>query len=1115
VEVSTNWSRLRERASRPAEGRVGLWAWLKEKLDLAQYRPRAIEDAMVSRLTGREGEYYVIKNPTERTYHRLSDRDYFLWQRMDGTRSVKDLVVAYFLEYGSFAFARVAMLVAGLKAGFLLSERPINVYRSAREQLQRRRPGHWLDRLWKAFLQKEMAINGLDRFVGHVYRWGGKLLFTWPAQILFVVISAVGIYLFVRIFQSGTYSLVTTAGSYWLGVAALIIANLVSVFLHEMSHALTVKHYGREVRRGGFMLYFGTPAFFVDTTDIWMEGKRARLAVTWAGPYSGLVLSGLACIAMTVWPDFLLNSVLFKFVFLTNISVLFNLNPLLELDGYYLLMDWLEIPMLRRRSLAFIRTGLWRKLKTLWTARNQKRMGWAAFSREERLFAAFGLLSGAWTAYALYAAANFWQQRLAEGLRSLWVRGGSATQRLLAVGVVLLSLPFVLTLGLSLLRQVRNLLAWVARRGLFDNQWTVAGLLLIVVLGLTLAPARLNYPWLPTVLVLLSLASSCALAALSARNYRGSRLAAFFSWLAGTALALLLMRAVLAAAGPAALQPGVVRIVTLALGHMAYASLLVAGSILFASTDLKELQRLEKGLLGGGLLVVYVLVLWLCAGRPLAGLPPLDAALAAAGSVAPVLVLVLLVPALVSFWRTGLGAAWSGLGLAWIVLAAVTILGGSALPGYLLLAAALFLHVLGYLRMALPSKQPVAQADLSDQNRLQRAFGWTAAVAVAQLRQIGGERAMQALAERFNNYALAAGWPVSLVKGEVRDAIPAGQSLIERGETYGAALTLLLDLIAKEIGEKLTVRALQGGYDGLPWEEREIGNQYLFRDVKRAESLSAEFRATRQEYRNLLGRMPLFATMDDQEIGLLISRLQVEAYAPGQRIIRQGQPGDRFYMVRRGHVEVSQRDANGVTRVVNQLDRGDTFGEVALLRDEPRNATCRATVPTELLSLSRSDFDQLVKSRFVLRQKLDLSLARAELLRRVPLFDELDGSQIQAVAAQLQEEAFAAGDVIIRQGEIGEKFYVIESGRLAVTTTQDGQEKAVTERGPGEYVGEIALLLQVPRTATVKALTAAQLLSLRRDDFERLVAAHLRASRGLERETSRRMMDLQRAVPAG
>jgi putative peptide zinc metalloprotease protein len=79
-----------------------------------------------------------------------------------------------------------------------------------------------------------------------------------------------------------------------------------------MGHALTVKHFGREVPKGGVMLYFGMPAAFVETTDIWLEPKRARLAVTWNGPYTGLIIGGLAAIFIYLYPSASINSFLFK-----------------------------------------------------------------------------------------------------------------------------------------------------------------------------------------------------------------------------------------------------------------------------------------------------------------------------------------------------------------------------------------------------------------------------------------------------------------------------------------------------------------------------------------------------------------------------------------------------------------------------------------------------------------------------------------------------------------------------------------------------------------------------------------------------------------------------------
>jgi putative peptide zinc metalloprotease protein len=87
------------------------------------------------------------------------------------------------------------------------------------------------------------------------------------------------------------------------------------------------------------------------------------------------------------------QGVLFQFAVLTYMTSFMNLNPLLKLDGYYILMDWLEIPRLREKSLVFVQGPLWKKLRTR-----------EALTREERIFAIFGVLSAAWTIIALALA---------------------------------------------------------------------------------------------------------------------------------------------------------------------------------------------------------------------------------------------------------------------------------------------------------------------------------------------------------------------------------------------------------------------------------------------------------------------------------------------------------------------------------------------------------------------------------------------------------------------------------------------------------------------------------------------------------------------------------------
>jgi ATP-binding cassette subfamily B protein len=113
---------------------------------------------------------------------------------------------------------------------------------------------------------------------------------------------------------------------------------------------------------------------------------------------------------------------------------------------------------------------------------------------------------------------------------------------------------------------------------------------------------------------------------------------------------------------------------------------------------------------------------------------------------------------------------------------------------------------------------------------------------------------------------------------------------------------------------------------------------------------------------------------------------------------------------------------------------------------------------------------------------------QASRLQRVPLFADLPPETLAAVSSRLEMERFADGDTIIRQGDIGDKLYLIDRGQVEVlahdSTTDDHPLNTLHE---GDYFGEIALLLDVPRTATVRALGAVQLLALTKADFRTLV----------------------------
>jgi CRP-like cAMP-binding protein len=108
------------------------------------------------------------------------------------------------------------------------------------------------------------------------------------------------------------------------------------------------------------------------------------------------------------------------------------------------------------------------------------------------------------------------------------------------------------------------------------------------------------------------------------------------------------------------------------------------------------------------------------------------------------------------------------------------------------------------------------------------------------------------------------------------------------------------------------------------------------------------------------------------------------------------------------------------------------------------------------------------------------------LLREIPFFAPLPAPAMERVMADLIAREAAAGDLLIREGDPGDRFYVIVDGEVAIT--RRGQQ--VSEQGPGAYVGEIALLRDVPRTATVTAKTPLRLLALEREPFLLVVTGH-------------------------
>ncbi|HTE85863.1 MAG TPA: cyclic nucleotide-binding domain-containing protein [Dehalococcoidia bacterium] len=409
-----------------------LWDRLREAVDLNACRPCLRERIAWKELTTTHGEKYVIiQNPDTATYLRLPSEDFYVFQLMDGSRTVQQIVVEYMLKFNRFALQHIIELVQDLRYGEFLTDRPYYTYRQVRQLARRRSFGAIVDDVLKLYLNREFPIKGVDDVFNKLYRGGAWLLLTLPGLILLAAIALLGVPLLGWDLHTAHISL--TDRDFLARYALLGYLSLLAIaIIHELGHAFSVKSYGRVVRGGGIGLFYGSPCLYVDTQDMWMAPRRARIAASWAGPYSGFILAGLAGLALTFLPHGGWMTFARAFGITALVENAFQLNPFIQYDGYYILMDWLDIYNLRRRALTFIRFDLRRKL---WRREH--------FNREERIFAVFGVIAASYTVFAIFLVLTFGWDHARDAIQSA-VRVHSLQSFLLVALLALILIPFAI-----------------------------------------------------------------------------------------------------------------------------------------------------------------------------------------------------------------------------------------------------------------------------------------------------------------------------------------------------------------------------------------------------------------------------------------------------------------------------------------------------------------------------------------------------------------------------------------------------------------------------------------------------------------------------------------------
>ena len=218
----------------------------------------------------------------------------------------------------------------------------------------------------------------------------------------------------------------------------------------------------------------------------------------------------------------------------------------------------------------------------------------------------------------------------------------------------------------------------------------------------------------------------------------------------------------------------------------------------------------------------------------------------------------------------------------------------------------------------------------------------------------------------------------------------------------------------------------------------------------------------------------LFSHLDDESSSVVLGAL-VEKPIPAKdiKVISQGDAGDYFYVVERGTFDIYvnpkgtvEPGKDGMGDKVNSIGPGGSFGELALMYNAPRAATVVSTEANSTLwALDRVTFRRILMDSAFQRRRMYESF-----LEEVPLLSSLTLYERSKIADALDTQKFPPGATIIREGDPGEAFYLLESGKAEAYKSDVGDGKEVVKNyKKGDYFGELALLDDKPRAASVVA----------------------------------------------
>lgn len=338
------------------------------------------------------------------------------------------------------------------------------------------------------------------------------------------------------------------------------------------------------------------------------------------------------------------------------------------------------------------------------------------------------------------------------------------------------------------------------------------------------------------------------------------------------------------------------------------------------------------------------------------------------------------------------------------------------------------------------------------------------------------------------------------------DLAAGGREMPDRS----AAATLR---VSPFLRERQLARMTDGRDPKLP--HLNLVNDLVGQDAETVESKTAQSRSNmdgintqiakmRQDLRGkFVQKVPLLSlkVLSKEEQYWLVAKLRPWNFEPGDPIIQEGEIGDKLFIIERGTCEVFKEIDSVRTRLC-RIEKGDFFGELAVMYDMPRSATVIAQTSVTVLSLSRDDIFTTVSQEKVDKMKV---LARTQVFSSIPLLAKIDTDHKVIIASHLKSESWSAGSRIFRENQRVEgptrRLYIVEQGSCGVEThPPEVKQQSIKKQHsvfssqvsvvqPGSHFGMLEMVYGCAHHVTLTAVTDVSTLSISFDELHQLLGS--------------------------